>query len=164
MTLLLLVVVGTCSDLFTNMDMIRMQNVLRRGLSKRTISPQAIAKLIKRNLHVVIAWDISRTTGSPINTNCDIPVSHNGTGGQLEEMTRDVYSVLCSQCSVVDYYPRWSGRDLGEVAHRWWKEKTCSLQQGWITSGTCVALPIIWDCRCKTKCVGLIVMCNTCCM
>lgn len=121
--------------------MIRMQNVLRRDLSKRSISPQAIAKLIKRNLHMVIAWDISRTTGSPINANNNIPASQYGTGDQVEEMTRDVYSVLCSQCSVVDYYPTWSGRDLGEVAQRWWKEKTGSLQQGWIISGIYMCSP-----------------------
>ena len=126
---------GICSGLFTNAELIRIQNVLRRDHSKKAITAETIARLIQHNLHVVIAWDIDRVTESPIPTET---ASQNGSvrlDPKQEEMTRDVFSMLCSQCSVVDHYQTWRQRELCEVAQRWWREKTCSLDQGWVNSG-----------------------------
>lgn len=73
-------------------------------------------------------------------------VSGNGTAssdpGLEEVVARDVFSILCSRCSVVDHYQPWAQRELGEVAQKWWREKTSSLQQGWIRSGESLSLLI----------------------
>ena len=127
--------------------MILIQNMLRRDRSKKTVTPQAIARLVQHNLHVVIAWDIDRMTGSPLIAT--VSASPNGTAEidpGLEEATQDSYSTVCSQCSVVDCYQTWGQRELSEVAQRWWREKTSSLTQGWITSGqSCESHPYIYS-------------------
>ena len=122
------VVPGTCRGLFTNTELIRIQNTLRRDGLRKSVTPQTIARLVQRNLHVIIAWDVDRTTQSPIS-------SRNGTDPGLEEVTQDMFSMLCSKCSVVDHYETWGEREFCEVAQRWWRDKIHSLQQGWITSG-----------------------------
>lgn len=100
------------------------------------MSPQAIARLVHHNLHIVVTWDINRLTHSPI-----ISTSKSGYGtdrfdpGLNEGVTQDIFSSLCNQCSVVDYYEPWGRRELGEVSQKWWRDKTQSLQRGWITSG-----------------------------
>lgn len=124
-------VLGTCSGLFSSSDLIRIQTALRREHSKKSATPQTIAKLVQHNLHVIVVWDINRTTESPINAAPD---------ARLEEKTRDVYSMVCGQCGVVDHYEPWGQRELSEVAQRLWKEKRGSLQQGWINSGEAIAM------------------------
>lgn len=126
---------GTCSGLFTNAEMIRIQHILRKDRSKKTITAEAIARQVQHNLHVVIAWDIDRVTESPIPTATASQNRSVRLDPRLEEMTRDVFSMVCNQCSVVDRYQTWGQRELCEVAQRWWKEKMGSLDQGWINSG-----------------------------
>ena len=133
-----LVCIGTCSGLFTSTELIRLQNVLRKDHLKKAVTPQAIARLVHRNLHVLVIWDIDRSTHSPIVPAASVNGTHTHDPGSEEIM--DIFSMLCSCCSVVDHYQPWGQRELSEVAQKWWREKTLSLQQGWITSGEPLSL------------------------
>ena len=131
---------GTCSGLFSSTELIRLQNVLRKDHLQKAVTPQAIARLVHHSLHVLVVWDINRSTHSPIPQ----PVSENGMAsydpgsGEVE----DILSMLCSRCSVVDHYQTWGQRELSEVAQKWWREKTQSLQEGWISSGQSLSLSL----------------------
>jgi hypothetical protein len=121
---------GSYSGFFTHTELIRLQNVLRKDHLKKAVTPQAIARLVHHNLHVVIVWDTDRSTHSPIPLQTASSDGATRSDPELEE----IFSMVCSRCSVVDHYQTWGQRELSEVAQKWWREKTCSLQHGWITS------------------------------
>ena len=127
---------GSYSGFLTHTELIRLQNVLRKDHLKKAVTPQAIARLVHHNLHVVIVWDTDRSTHSPI----PLQTASSDGATRSDPGSEEIFSMLCSQCSVVDHYQTWGQRELSEVAQKWWREKTCSLQHGWVTSGEPVSL------------------------
>ena len=93
---------------------------------------QTVAKLIQNNLHILIAWDISRTTGEPVCANS----ASKSSLICARESTLAVYVSLCTNCSVVDRYREWDVPELTDVAQQWWTTRTSHSWQDWINSST----------------------------
>ena len=132
-----LLAAGMCSGLFSSNELILMRSRFKMGRFQKNNTAEAVAKSVLRNLHIVVVWDLSRTTRSPISTDQSVPTSRNGSAHSsicTEEVTRRVYASLCGQCCVVDHYQAWGRQELSEVAQRWWQERSPGPWQGWVDS------------------------------
>ena len=128
---------GMCSGLFSSTELLLMRSKFKKGRFQKNNTAEAVAKSVLRNLHIVVVWDLSRTTRSPISTDHSVPISRNGSTQSsicTEAVTRRVYASLCSQCCVVDHYQAWGSQELSEVAQRWWQERSPGPWLGWVDS------------------------------
>ena len=115
---------GLCAGLFTSSELLVMSSKLQRGKMKKTTdgAQQAFARSVRKNLHVVVTWDLETKSCS---------IFKMADRGILEESSRAVFASLCQTCSHVDHYLPWSKQAYSEVALQCWQGASQPKWQDW---------------------------------